>query len=291
VEIYVLEIKIHKVKILRLINFYLKFKDRLKFYLCLLQKYYFNLKYFLQLSYNGAAYHGWQNQPNAITVQEVIEKALSVLLKEKTPIVGAGRTDAGVHATQMFAHFITEVVFLETELVYKLNALLPKDIAIQNVFKVIEDAHARFHAESREYLYRISLQKDVFNFDTSYYVRPKLDVAKMQEASRILLQYTDFQCFSKTNTDVKTYNCDISRADWKLVNQELQFTIKADRFLRNMVRAIVGTLVSIGLGKLEVEAMHEIIKSKNRSKAGYSVPAHALYLIEVAYPESIKYDK
>ena len=269
----------------------MKFKDRLKFYLCLLQKYYFNLKYFLQLSYNGAAYHGWQKQPNAITVQEVIEKSLSTLLKTETAIVGAGRTDAGVHASQMFAHFCTEVVFLETELVYKLNALLPKDIAIQNVFKVKEDAHARFHAESRMYLYRISLNKDVFNFDTSYYVRPKLDVVKMNEAAKILLQYKDFQCFSKSNTDVKTYNCDIMHANWKLLNQELQFTIKADRFLRNMVRAIVGTLVGVGLGKLEVEALHTIIKSKNRSEAGYSVPAHALYLTEVAYPESIKYDK
>jgi tRNA pseudouridine38-40 synthase len=269
----------------------LKFKDRLKFYLCLLQKYYFNLKYFLQLSYNGAAYHGWQNQPNAITVQEVIEKALSILLKEDTAIVGAGRTDAGVHASQMFAHFSTEVVFLEAELVYKLNALLPSDIAIQNVFKVIEDAHARFHAQSRAYLYRVALKKDVFNMDLSYYVRPQLNVDKMQEAAQILLQYKDFQCFSKTNTDVKTYNCDIMLADWKLVDQELQFTIKADRFLRNMVRAIVGTLIRIGLGKIEVETMHEIIKSKNRSEAGYSVPAHALYLIEVAYPESIKYGK
>ncbi|MDO6597569.1 tRNA pseudouridine(38-40) synthase TruA [Oceanihabitans sp. 2_MG-2023] len=249
------------------------------------------MKYFLQLSYNGSAYHGWQNQPNAITVQEVIEKSLSILLKENTAIVGAGRTDAGVHASQMFAHFTTETPFLEKDLVYKLNALLPKDIAVFTVFKVKDDAHARFHAQSRAYLYRISLQKDVFNFDTAYYVRPKLDMDKMQEASQILLQYTDFQCFSKSNTDVNTYNCNIMFAEWKLVNQELRFTIKADRFLRNMVRAIVGTLINVGLGKIEVESLHSIIKSKNRSEAGYSVPGHALYLTEVAYPESIKYDK
>lgn len=269
----------------------MKFKDRLKFYLCLLQKYDFNLKYFLQLSYNGAAYHGWQKQPNAISVQEVIEKNLAILLKEETPILGAGRTDAGVHAAQMFAHFETEIDFNKQDLVYRLNALLPKDIAIQDVFRVKEDAHARFHAVSRAYLYRVSVKKDVFQKDQTFYVKPKLDVEKMNEAAQILLQYKDFQCFSKSNTDVKTYNCDLMYAHWQVVNDELHFTIKADRFLRNMVRAIVGTLVNIGLGKMEVANMHKIIKSKSRCEAGFSVPAHALYLTKVEYPESIKYDK
>ena len=249
------------------------------------------MKYFLELSYNGAAYHGWQKQPNAITVQEVIEKSLSILLKEETTILGAGRTDAGVHASQMFAHFETEKSFDKADLIYRLNALLPKDIAIQDVFRVKAEVHARFYAESREYLYRISIKKDVFQSDQTFYVKPKLDIVKMNDAAQILLQYKDFQCFSKSNTDVKTYNCDISFASWKTVNQELQFTIKADRFLRNMVRAIVGTLVNIGLGKMEVEGIHEIIKSKNRSEAGFSVPAHALYLTKVEYPESIKYGK
>ncbi|MGB1309114.1 MAG: tRNA pseudouridine(38-40) synthase TruA [Oceanihabitans sp.] len=246
------------------------------------------MRYFIELSYNGKAYHGWQKQPNAISVQAVLEKALSTLLKEETAIVGAGRTDAGVHATQMFAHVDTIVVFNEQELIYKLNALLPKDIAVFNVFKVHADIHARFHAISRSYLYRIALHKNVFSYHQSYYIKPKLDMVKMQAAANILLQYKDFQCFSKSNTDVKTYNCDIKQVHLKMVNQELHFTITADRFLRNMVRAIVGTLVNIGLGKLEVNAMHKIIESKNRSEAGYSVPAHALYLTKVEYPETIK---
>jgi tRNA pseudouridine38-40 synthase len=246
------------------------------------------LRYFLELAYKGTNYHGWQNQPNAISVQEVIEKTLSTLLNETTAIVGAGRTDAGVHAKQMFAHFETDVVFESADLKYKLNSFLPKDIAIIDIFKVIPDAHARFHAVSREYVYRISLEKNVFNFDESFYLKQKLDLNKMQEATNILFDYKDFQCFSKSNTDVNTYHCNIMKAEWHFVENEFQFTIKADRFLRNMVRAIVGTLINVGLGKLKVEDMHSIIKSKNRSDAGFSVPAHGLYLIKVAYPETIK---
>ncbi|MFL0352127.1 tRNA pseudouridine(38-40) synthase TruA [Xanthomarina sp. GH4-25] len=246
------------------------------------------MRYFLELTYNGKDYHGWQNQPNAISVQEVIEQSMSTLLNDTIAIVGAGRTDAGVHAKQMFAHFDTEVHFKAQDLIYKLNSFLPKDIAILDVFKVNSDAHARFHALSRGYLYRISLNKDVFNNDESYYLKQVLDLNKMKQATNILFEYKDFQCFSKSQTDVNTYHCNIMQAEWHLVDNELQFTIKADRFLRNMVRAIVGTLINIGLGKLEVEDMHTIIKSKNRSKAGFSVPAHGLYLIEVAYPETIK---
>ena len=245
------------------------------------------MRYFLELSYNGAAYHGWQNQPNAISVQEVIEKGLSTLLKQPVAIVGAGRTDAGVHASQMFVHLDFEAAFNDN-IVYKLNALLPKDIAVHRIFKVKPEAHARFDAISRAYLYRISLHKNVFSFDQTYYVKQPLDIDKMNRAASILLAYRDFQCFSKSNTDVKTYYCNIMHAEWKMINNELQFIIKADRFLRNMVRAIVGTLLNIGLGKMDVEAMHDIIKSKNRSEAGYSVPAHALYLTEVTYPETIK---
>ena len=246
------------------------------------------MRYFLELTYNGKDYHGWQNQPNAISVQEVIEKSLSTLLNETISIFGAGRTDAGVHAKQMFAHFDTEVDFLDEDLVYKLNSFLPKDIAILDIFKVKPDTHARFHALSRAYLYRISLSKDVFNNDGAFYLKQDLDIDKMKEASKILLHYKDFQCFSKSNTDVNTYNCNIMQTELELVNNELHFTVTADRFLRNMVRAIVGTLINVGLGKLEVEDVHTIIKSKNRSEAGFSVPAHGLYLIEVKYPESIK---
>lgn len=246
------------------------------------------MRYFIELSYNGSAYHGWQNQPDAISVQEIIEKAFSTLLKEAIAIVGAGRTDTGVHASQMFAHFDTDVEINENQLVYKLNSFLPKDIAIHAIFKVKEDAHARFDALSRTYLYRIALKKDVFNYRNSFYIKQKLDIEKMQEATKILFQYKDFQCFSKSNTDVKTYYCDIMKAEWVFTDGELQFIIKADRFLRNMVRAIVGTMVNIGLGKIDAEDLHAVIKSKNRSKAGFSVPAHALFLTEVEYPGDIK---
>lgn len=246
------------------------------------------MRYFIELSYNGSAYHGWQNQPKDISVQEVVEKALSMLLKEAISIMGAGRTDTGVHASQMFAHFDTHVVFNKTNLVFKLNSYLPKDIAIRDIFKVKEEAHARFHAISRTYLYRIALKKEVFSFDHSFLVKQDLDIEKMKEASEVLFKYKDFQCFSKSKTDVKTYYCDIMKAKWTLENNELRFVIKADRFLRNMVRAIVGTMINIGLGKMDVEDLHTIIKSKNRSEAGFSVPAHGLYLTEVAYPNDIK---
>lgn len=246
------------------------------------------MRYFIELSYNGKAYHGWQNQPKAISVQETLEKALSVLLNESIAIVGAGRTDAGVHAKQMFAHFDTDVVFEATDLVYKLNSFLPNAIAIHQIFKVKPEAHARFDALSRTYLYRMVLQKNVFTFDQTYYVKQDLDLDAMNRASKVLFQYKDFKCFSKSRTDVKTYDCDIMEAQWFFKEDELHFIIKADRFLRNMVRAIVGTMVNIGLGKINEEAFHDIIQSKNRSEAGFSVPAHALYLIEVEYPNTIK---
>lgn len=246
------------------------------------------MRYFLELSYYGKAYHGWQNQPNAISVQEVLEKALSRLLNENIEIVGAGRTDAGVHALQMYAHFDTEKTFLEKDLIYKLNSFLPKDIAIHNLFKVICNAHARFDAISRAYVYRIALNKNVFNTNTAYYLKSPLNIDKMKEAANILLEYKDFKCFSKSNTDVKTFNCDIESVFFKLENSELHFHIKADRFLRNMVRAIMGTLINVGLEKITIPDVHDIIRSKNRGNAGYSVPAHGLYLKEVTYPENIK---
>jgi len=246
------------------------------------------LRYFIELSYNGRAYHGWQNQPNAISVQEVLEDALSTLLKEKIAIVGAGRTDSGVHAKQMYAHFNTVNKFSLEKLIYKLNSFLPKDIAVQDVFIVNDEAHARFDAVSREYKYKISLLKNVFSFNNSYYFKQELDVNKMNEAAKILFEYDDFECFSKSNTDVKTYNCKILKAEWTYEANQLVFTIKADRFLRNMVRAIVGTLINVGIGKINVYQFHDIIKSKNRSQAGASVPGHALYLEKIEYPKNIK---
>ncbi len=246
------------------------------------------MRYFIELSYNGTAYHGWQIQPKAITVQEVLEDALSTVLNDEISVMGAGRTDTGVHATQMFAHFDSERLFDTDDLVYKLNSFLPFNIAITDVFKVKPEAHARFDAIRRSYLYRISLKKNVFTHRNAYYIKQALDVEQMNAAAKILFEYKDFQCFSKTHTDVKTYYCDIMKARWFVRDGEIQFTITADRFLRNMVRAIVGTMINIGLGKMSVEDLHTIIQSKNRSEAGYSVPAHGLYLTEVVYPETIK---
>ena len=245
------------------------------------------MRFFIELSYNGKAYHGWQNQPDAISVQEVVEKSLSTLLQYDIAVAGAGRTDTGVHASQMFAHFDYEEQ-LPDNIIYKLNSFLPNDIAIATIFEVNTDAHARFHAVSRTYNYRISTRKNVFNYDFAYALQKPLDIDLMNDACEILLQYTNFQCFSKVNTDVKTYNCKLMQAYWAVEDDELVFVIQADRFLRNMVRAIVGTLINIGLGKLDVEKMHDILKSKDRGEAGFSVPAHGLYLVNVDYPDDIK---
>jgi tRNA pseudouridine38-40 synthase len=245
------------------------------------------LRYFIELSYNGKAYHGWQNQPNAISVQEILEDALSKLLRSKIEIVGAGRTDAGVHAEQMFAHFDFQDKFEIEKLIFKLNSFLPKDISIHDIIEVQEDAHARFDAESRTYNYKITLKKDVFNHEGSYYLKHGLDIDKMNDAANVLFDYKNFKCFSRSNTDVKTYNCDIMLAEWEKKNEQLIFTIKANRFLRNMVRAIVGTMLDIGYGKTTIEQFHEVIKSENRIKAGASVPAHGLYLSRIEYPKNI----
>jgi tRNA pseudouridine38-40 synthase len=242
------------------------------------------LRYFIKLAYNGTHYHGWQSQPNAITVQETLEKALSLLFKTSIQLVGAGRTDSGVHATEMFAHFDFPDLLISDFWVTKLNSYLPKDIVIYTILSVEADAHARFDATSRTYEYYINSFKDVFLNDQSWYHHHPLDLEKMNEAAAYLLNYSDFECFSKTNTDVFTYNCKISEAFWQKKDNQLFFTITADRFLRNMVRAIVGTLVNIGQGKMEVTQMKTIIESKNRSEAGFSAPAHGLYLTRIKYP-------
>ncbi len=247
-----------------------------------------SLRYFIELAYNGKNYHGWQNQPDAITVQEVLEHALSTLLREKIQVMGAGRTDAGVHAKQLFAHFDRVTIDSISDLIFKLNSFLPKDISIQNIISVKDDAHARFDALEREYEYLISLQKNPFSDDFSHLIHHQPNIDLMNEAANVLLSYKDFQCFSRSNTDVKTYNCDVKEAYWKVENSQLIFTIKADRFLRNMVRAIVGTLLDVGFEKTSISQFHEILKSKDRSKAGSSAPAKGLYLTKVVYPERIK---
>ncbi|MCL8008363.1 tRNA pseudouridine(38-40) synthase TruA [Gelidibacter japonicus] len=245
------------------------------------------MRYFIEFSYNGKAYHGWQKQPNAISVQQVLENALTTLLRAPVTVMGAGRTDAGVHAAQMYAHFDFEEPFDMDVLIYKINWFLPHDIAVHRVFEVQDKAHARFNALSRTYHYRISNIKNVFTHDFAYKIHLPLDMDKMNEACHILLQYKEFQCFSKSNTDVKTYFCDIKEAYWLIEGTELTFVVTADRFLRNMVRAIVGTMVNIGLGKLEVDQLHSIIQSKDRSEAGFSVPAHGLFLMNIQYPDTI----
>ena len=255
-------------------------------YLCL-AKIRESLRYFIEIAYNGKNYHGWQVQPNAITVQEVLDNTLSTLLRKEIKVTGAGRTDAGVHAKQMFAHFDYEEINDFSSFIFRINSFLPKDISIQDIFEVNEEAHTRFDASRREYEYVISLQKNPFSEGISYLIHQKPDVSLMNEAAKILLNYKDFQCFSRTNTDVKTYYCSINEAYWKEENSQLIFTISADRFLRNMVRAIVGTLLNIGFGKTSLQDFHEIIKSKDRTKAGASAPAHGLFLTKIEYPKSI----
>ena len=242
------------------------------------------IRYFLQLSYKGTRYFGWQRQPNAISVQEVVEKTLSTVLREDIAVVGAGRTDAGVHATYYVLHFdVLNEISEPEKLVYHLNRFLPYDIAIQKIRKVDNDFHARFSAFSRTYKYFISTEKNPFQTDTNFQYTGFLDVEKMNEAARILFYYHDFTSFSKLHTDVKTNNCKIYEAAWKRENGQLVFTIKADRFLRNMVRAIVGTLLEVGKGKITVDDFRKIVEKKNRGVAGTSVPPQGLFLVDIGY--------
>lgn len=288
------------------------------------------MRYFIYLQYDGTAYHGWQTQPNAVSVQETIERKLSMLLNREVFIIGAGRTDAGVHARLMVAHFevnnIQETYIKEsdavernqdmatdgltedknptstirqdedkrnlltdpTKLTRRLNLVLPNDIAILKIVPVKAEAHARFSPISRTYRYYITTDKSPFNRQYAYHVYWQLDIEKMNEAARCLFNFTDFTSFSKLHTDVKTNNCRITEAHWEETAPGcLIFTIKADRFLRNMVRAIVGTLILVGRGRLSVEQFGRIIEQKDRCSAGDSAPAQALFLEDIEYPEEI----
>ena len=242
------------------------------------------MRYFLEFAYKGTNYHGWQYQPNAISVQETLNKAISLILKTEIDLVAAGRTDTGVHAKQMFAHFDYDIEIDTNFLVHKLNSFLPKDIAVLAIHNVHKDAHARFDATKRTYKYHIHTQKNVFENDSSWYCKNSLNIDLMNKACEILFNHTDFECFSKVHTNVNTFNCKIFEANWKQDNNQLVFTITADRFLRNMVRAIVGTMIYIALEKVSLQEFEEIIQSKDRKKAGFSVPAHGLYLTKVEYP-------
>ncbi|MCK5782543.1 MAG: tRNA pseudouridine(38-40) synthase TruA [Flavobacteriales bacterium] len=242
------------------------------------------MRYFIELAYNGKNYFGWQRQPKQISVQQVIEEKLSTILRKDISIIGAGRTDTGVHAKQMYAHFDYDQEIDYDKVIFKLNSFLPKDIAIYKIIKVTDDSHARFGASSRAYEYHIQIGKSPFTIDSAFKINNNLNVEKMNEAARILFDYTDFKCFSKSKTDVRTYNCDIMKAEWTVRDKKLIFHVKADRFLRNMVRAIVGSLIEVGNGKKSITDFRNIIESRSRSEAGISVPAQGLYLTEVTYP-------
>lgn len=248
-------------------------------------------RYFIELSYDGTNYHGWQIQQNAVSVQEVLNKSLSTVLRQPIETLGCGRTDTGVHAKEFFAHFDFDSMNHEPwtmdetgTILRSLNSILPKDIAIKSIFPVAPEGHARFDATLRSYEYHIHFNKDPFKNGYSWELRDKPDVDLMNKAAAIIMEHTDFSCFSKSNTQVKTNICKISKAEWIVKDDGIIFHISADRFLRNMVRAIVGTLMMVGRKEIGPDAVGTIIESKNRSNAGMSVPAGGLYLTEVHYP-------
>ena len=252
------------------------------------------MRYFMQLAFNGTPFFGWQIQPENVSVQEVIENALTLLLmrpdengqRQRVAITGCGRTDTGVHARDFMAHFDLEQELDEAQrlqLVNKLNSFLPKEIVIYSIVPVADDAHARFDALDRTYRYYVNIRKDAFNFPYAHRVFEKLDVNKMNEAAQLLLKNEDFTSFSKVHTQVNNMRCHVTHAQWVERNGQLVFEITANRFLRNMVRAIVGTLLLVGKGKITVRDFQDIIEQKNRCKAGDSAPAHALFLEKVRY--------
>ncbi|MCK9202831.1 MAG: tRNA pseudouridine(38-40) synthase TruA [Bacteroidales bacterium] len=248
-------------------------------------------RYFIHLAYDGTNFHGWQIQPNATTVQETLEDALTLVLREKITLTGAGRTDAGVHAKSFYAHFDITTLLNETDrkkLVYQLNSFTNPGLAVFEIFPVKPSAHARFSAISRTYTYHIATVKDPFRLLYQYYLHLPIDLNLMNEGAALIMQYHDFTSFSKVNTDTRTNNCKIFHAFWEEKENERVFTIRADRFLRNMVRAIVGTLIDLGLQKISLQELRWIIESRNRSHAGKSVPGCGLLLEKVEYPSEIR---
>lgn len=246
-------------------------------------------RYFIRLSFKGTHYHGWQVQPNSATVQGVLNRDLSTILGENIEVTGAGRTDSGVHAKVFYAHFdsLNNNLHKDINLIFRINGKLPKDIAIHEILKVKDDAHARYHAISRTYEYHITRIKNPFLTDFTHYIYGELDFGAMKTATALLLNVSDFTSFSKVDTDVKTNICKVSRADWEIDKEKIVFTITADRFLRDMVRAIVGTMLDIGFGRITPEDMTAIIDKKDRSAAGASVPAKGLFLTDIQYPADI----
>ncbi len=245
------------------------------------------LRYFFEISYNGTAYHGWQNQANAVGVQEVVESALSKIFRTKIEIVGSGRTDAGVHCVQQFFHADLDKEIDEPTWLIKLNSLLPKDIAIRSIRPVKAEAHARYDAFERSYEYKITRVKDPLLIGQAYYFFKSLDVANMNRAAALLVGEHDFECFSKVKTDVNHFICTVKKVHWNQKGDLLVLNITANRFLRGMVRAIVGTLLDVGCGKISLEDFNGILKGKDRKKAGMNVPPEGLYLTSVKYHKKI----
>ncbi len=246
-------------------------------------------RFFIFLSYDGTSYHGWQVQPEKITVQARIEEALSVILQEKIKTTGAGRTDTGVHAKSFVAHFDSQHSDLKgnNNIIFRLNTYLPEDISVIDILAVNKEAHARFDARSRTYSYYISLNKNPFRNKYTWYRHGDMDVNAMNRATSYLLRYEDFTSFSKSHTQVKTNKCEIYEAGWTQKEEILVFKIRANRFLRNMVRAIVGSMVDIGTGKIPPGEIEKIIRAKNRSTAGVSAPAEGLFLERIEYDTGI----
>ena len=245
------------------------------------------MRCFIEISYDGTQYHGWQIQSNAITIQEVITDRIRTYLSDAhIDIVGCGRTDTGVHAKQFYFHFDYKDSFEFEKAIFNLNNMLPNDIVIHKIFQVENELHARFDAVKRTYKYYLHSIKDPFKEKYSLYFKKDLDVERMNQACKVLLKHHDFTSFSKVHTDVKTNICNLCEANWIVINNELIFTISSDRFLRNMVRSIVGTMIEVGLKKIEVKEINSIIQAKDRAAAGVSVPAHGLFLEEVNYEKS-----
>jgi tRNA pseudouridine38-40 synthase len=256
-------------------------------YIC--RKFKVKTRYFIFLSYKGTSYHGWQIQPNSVTVQMVLDKALSTILNENISTMGAGRTDTGVHALFFCAHFdsVSSELASDTDLVFRLNRYLPRDISVNSIRKVVPNANARYSASSRTYKYFISKIKDPFSDDSSWYLSGDLNIQAMNHACEMLILNTDFTSFSKLHTNTKNNICKVHIAEWTITENSLIFTIKADRFLRNMVRAIVGTMVKIGFGKMNISEFEKVIEAKDRCKSGMSAPAKGLFLVDIEYPDQI----
>jgi len=247
------------------------------------------MRYFIEHAYDGTAYKGWQIQHNGITVQQVLQDKLAILLKQKIRLIGSSRTDTGVHALQQFAHFDLDFPIPDPErLTFQLNAILPHDIAVAGIYPVEEQTHSRFAATHRRYCYKLARKKNPFLFNKAYYYHRPLDLERMNEAAALLFQHLDFESFSKIHTDVNNFNCTITLAEWVVVDDKLwEFHVQSNRFLRGMVRALVGTFLEVGEGKRSVEAFEDLILARDRKKAGPQAPPHGLYLVEVGYPTEI----